>query len=62
MKKVTQRKERIYLDHLLKEIIDIKQSKEPYPLFKMDGIPKNIAPIEKPTKEKAMKTIRTRFL
>lgn len=62
LKKITPRKERIYLDDLMKETIYLKQSNEKFSLPKTDGIPKNIAPIEKPPKTEAMQSIRTRFL
>jgi len=44
------------------ETISFRQSKDLCPLPKTDGIPKNIAPVEKPSKAEAIQNLRTRFL
>ena len=61
LKKKAPKKEKIYLDFLLAEVMHLRQSAEKYPTPKTDSAPKNIALIEKPSKAQAIKNIQTRF-
>ena len=45
----------------MSEVMHIQKSNEQCPLPKLVNIPKNIAPVEKPDKEEAIKNMRTRF-
>lgn len=62
VKKVSSQKEKVYLDHLLAEVNFIQSSNTRYSLPKLDGVPKNIAPSQKPNKKEAIQNIRTRFV
>ena len=61
VKQIREPKDRIYIQHLMDEVMYIQNSNEKYELPKLENIPKTIAQIEKPNKEEAIKNIRTRF-
>lgn len=62
IKKIKESKNKSYIGHLLNEALHLKLSGENYPVPKLENIPKNIATIEKPNKEKSVKNMATRFL
>ena len=62
MKKLASPKERLYLKHLIDEVMHMQLKKETYPLPSLGNVPSNIAPTEKPNKEEAIVNMRTRFL
>ena len=62
MKKVTESKERRYLDELMLTVKSHVKGIEKQPLPKLQNVPKNIAPTEKPDKEEAILNMRSRFL
>ena len=61
MKQIREPKDRVYIQHLMDEVMYIQNSNEKYELPKLENISKIIAQIEKPNKEEAIKNIRTRF-
>ena len=61
VKQIREPKDRIYIQHLMDEVMYIQNSNEKYGLPKLENIPKTIAQIEKPNKEEATQNIRTRF-
>ena len=61
LKQIREPKDRLYIQHLMDEVMYIQNSNEKYELPKLENIPKTIAQIEKPNKEEAIKNIRTRF-
>ena len=61
LKQIREPKDRLYIQHLMDEVMYIQNSNEKYELSKPENIPKTIAQIEKPNKEEAIKNIRTRF-
>ena len=61
MKQIRQPKDRVYIQHLMNEVMYIQNSNEKYELPKLENIPKTTAQIEKSNKEEAIKNIRTRF-
>ena len=61
VKQIREPKDRVYIQHLMDEVMYIQNSNEKYELPKLENIPKTIAQIEKPNKEEAIKNIRTRF-
>ena len=61
VKQIREPKDRVYIQHLMDEVMYIQNSNEKYELPKLENIPKTIAQIEKPNKEEAIKNIRTCF-
>ena len=61
VKKVTDKKERIYMEDLMEETIAIKTSNIAYPVPCLRNVPKNIAPTEKPDKRGVIKQHENRF-
>ena len=61
VKRIRERKDRVYIQHLMDEVMYIQNSNEKHELPKLENIPKTIAQIEKPNKEEAIKNIPTRF-
>ena len=61
VKKVTDKKERIYMEDLMEETIAIKTSDKAYPVPRLKSVPKNIAPTEKPDKREVINNTKTRF-
>ena len=61
VKKVTDKKERIYMEDLMEETIAIKTSNMAYPVPCLKNVPKNIAPTEKPDKRGVIKQHENRF-
>ena len=61
MKQIREPKDRVYIQHLMDEVMYIQNSNEKYELPKLENIPKTTAQIEKSNKEEAIKNIRTRF-
>ena len=61
-KKISQRKDKSYLEALMGETLKIKQENRNVQAPKLPAkVPKNIASKEKPDKAEAIKNIRTRF-
>ena len=60
-KKIILKKDKIYLKHLMDEVVHLKLSKEEYPIPVPKTVPKNIALVEKPDKKQSINTMRTRF-
>ena len=60
VKKVKEKSDKTYVRELLKEVVWLKKSREFAPLPQID-VPKNIAPIEKPDKNSAIQSIKSRF-
>ena len=61
LKQIREPKDRVYIQHLMDEVMYIQNSNENYELPKLENIPKNIAQIEKPNKGGAIKNMRTLF-
>ena len=61
MKKVTDKKERIYMEDLMEETTAIKTSNMAYLVPSLKDAPKNIAPTEKPEKRVVINNTKTRF-
>ena len=61
VKQIGEPKDRVYIQHLMDEIVYIQNSNEKYELPKLENIPKAIAQIEKPNKEEVIKNIFTCF-
>ena len=61
LKKISQKKKRVYIDALIQEVLHLKHTQEEYPLPIVE-VPKNIALVEKPSKVEALKNLHTRFL
>jgi hypothetical protein len=59
VKAIKEKKERHYLEPLLKMTLEAVRDIKGLP--KLSDIPKNIAPLEKPDKEEAIRTKLTRF-
>ena len=57
---VKEKSDKTYVRQLLKEVVWLKESKEYAPLPTID-VPKNIAPIEKPEKDNAIQSMKSRF-
>ena len=60
-KKITSKKDKIYLNHLINEVLHLKLSKEEYPILAPKNIPENIALVENPDEKQSINTMRTRF-
>ena len=61
LKQICEPKDRVYIQHLMDEVMYIQNSNENYELPKLENIPKTIAQIEKPNKGGAIKNMRTLF-
>ena len=61
VKKVTDKKERIYMEDLMEETTAIKTSNMAYLVPSLKDEPKNIAPTEKPEKRVVINNTKTRF-
>ena len=61
VKQIWEPKDRVYIQHLMDEVMYIQNSNEKYELPKVENIPKTMAQIKKPTKEEAIKNIHTLF-
>ena len=61
LKQICEPKDRVYIQHLMDEVLYIQNSNENYELPKLENIPKTIAQIEKPNKGGAIKNMRTLF-
>ena len=61
VKQIREAKDRVYIQHLMDEVMYIQNSNEKHELPKLENIPKTIAQIENPNKEEAIKNIPTRF-
>ena len=61
MKKVTDKKERIYVEDLMKETTAIKTANMAYPVPCLKNVPKNIARTENPDKREVINNTKTRF-
>ena len=61
VKKVTYKKERIYVENLMEETIAIKTSNMAYPVPCLKNVIKNTAPTEKPDKNEVINNTKTRF-
>ena len=61
IKKIKSPKDKIYMDHLLDEVIYMQERKDKYPTPKLNNVPSNIAPTEKPNKTDSIKNMRSRF-
>ena len=62
-KKIISKKGKVYLNHLMDEVVQRQLSKEEYPIPapKNVRIRKNIALVETPDKKQSINTMRTRF-
>ena len=60
-KKIISKKDKIYLNHLMDEVVHLKLSKEEYSLLTPKNVPKNLSLVEKPYKKQSTNTMRTRF-
>ena len=60
-KKIISKKDKIYLNHLMDEVVNLKLLKEEYPIPAPGNVPKNIALVQKPDKKQSINTMRTRF-
>ena len=61
IKKITEKKERQYLDELMTAVVDEPPDHFGTKLPQVGDIQPNIAPVEKPNKEEAIRNMRTRF-
>ena len=61
VKQICEPKDRVYIQHLMDEVMHIQNSNEKYELPKLENILKTIAQIKKPNKEEAVKDIHTHF-
>ena len=61
VKTIREPKDRVYIQHLMNEVIHIQTTNEIYHMPKLINIPKTIAQIERPDKDEAIKNVRTRF-
>ena len=61
VKKIKAPKDKCYIDDIVEETLYIRQSGEKYPLPNLPKAPTNIAPSERPNKEEAIDSMRTRF-
>jgi len=50
------------MKHLLQEVRYVHKANDKHPVPKIINVPKNIAPIEKPDKQNAIETMKTRFI
>ena len=60
-KKIISKKGKIYLNHLMDEVVQQQLSKEEYPIPAPKNARKNIALVETPDKKQSINTMRTRF-
>ena len=61
VKKISETKDREYIHELLSSILEASPDTTGDKLPRIGSIPPNIAPIEKPDKEEAIKNMKTRF-
>ena len=61
LKQIREPKDRVYIQHLMDEVMYIQNFNENYELPKLENIPKTTAQIEKPNKGGAIKNMRTLF-
>ena len=57
VKQIREPKDRVYIQHLMDEVMYIQNSNEKYELPKFENIPQTIPQIEKPNKEEAIKNM-----
>lgn len=62
VKKILSKKNKHFLEILMEETFDSKNSGEIYNLPDLYNAPENISNVDKPLKEEAIKQMRTRFL
>ena len=62
VKNIKEPKQKAYIEHILFEIFETVSSNETYESPKLENVPSNIAPIEKPSKEECIKNKKTRFI
>ena len=60
-KKIISKKGKIYLNHLMDEVVQQQLSQEEYPIPAPKNVRKNIALVETPDKKQSINTMRTRF-
>ena len=60
-KKIISKKGKVYLNHLMDEVVQRQLSKEEYPIPAPKNVRKNIALVETPDKKHSINTMRTRF-
>ena len=60
-KKIISKKGKVYLNHLMDEVVQRQLSKEEYPIPAPKNVRKNIALVETPDKKQSINTMRTRF-
>ena len=60
-KKIISKKGKIYLNHLIDEVVQQQLSQEEYPIPAPKNVRKNIALVETPDKKQSINTMRTRF-
>ena len=60
-KKIISKKGKVYLNHLMNEVVQRQLSKEEYPIPAPKNVRKNIALVETPDKKHSINTMRTRF-
>ena len=61
VKQIREPKDRVYIQHVMDEVMYIYNSNEKYTLPKLENFSKTAAQIEKPIKEEAIENTRTRF-
>ena len=61
VKKVTYKKERIYMEDLMEKPTAIKTSNMAYPVPYLKYVPKNITPTKKPDKREVINNTKIRF-
>ena len=61
VKKIAKKKSREYQNELLETTIKFKETPEIDSMPVLQNIPKNIAPVERPNKQEAIETMRSRF-
>ena len=59
--KIIAKKDKIYLKHLMDEVVHLQLSSKEYPIPAPKNILKNITLVEKPDKKQSFNTMRTRF-
>ena len=60
-KPIKKKKDKSYLQYMIDEVFYLRLSEETYSVATLPKAPKNIAPVEKPNKNEAIATHRSRF-